>query len=259
MPSQNPESIPYQRQGAAASSMVFIALRDEQGLVIGGVAIIRDITASHEAQEAFRASEERYRAFISNSSEGIWRCELDRAVPIDLPEDDQIELFYRHSFLAECNDAMARMYGFDRAEEITNARLGDLLVRDDPKNIEYLRAFIASGYHLTDAESVEMDREGHLRFFSNNLVGIIDNGLVLRAWGTQRDITKRKRIEEELKATEHRFFMFMEHLPGLAWIKDLEGRYVYVNEAAAKPFVRRVKNSAERPTTRFSRRRLLHV
>src|SRR3712207_1657882 len=30
--------------------------------------------------------------------------------------------------------------------------------------------------------------------------------------------------------------MFMEHLPGLAWIKDLEGRYVYVNEAAARAF-----------------------
>ncbi len=211
-------------------------LRDEEGLVIGGVAIIRDITASHEAQEAFRTSEERYRAFISNSSEGIWRCELERPVPSHLSDVDQIELFYRYGYLAECNDAMARMYGYNRAEEITNARLGDILVQDDPKNIEYLRAFIASGYHLTDAESIELDREGHQRVFSNNLVGVIENGMVLRAWGTQRDITKRKRMEEELKATEHRFSMFMENLPGLAWIKDLEGHYVYVNEAAAKAF-----------------------
>jgi PAS domain S-box-containing protein len=211
-------------------------LWDEHGEVIGGVGVIRNITVNHRAEEALRSSEERYRAFISNSSEGIWRCELEQPVPTDLPADEQIELFYQHGFLAECNDAMARMYGFDRAEEITNAQLSDLLVRDDPKNVEYLRAFIASGYHLTDAESVEVNREGHQRFFLNNLVGVIENGLTLRAWGTQRDITKRKRIEEELKATEHRFFMFMEHLPGLAWIKDLEGRYVYVNEAAAKAF-----------------------
>ncbi len=29
---------------------------------------------------------------------------------------------------------------------------------------------------------------------------------------------------------------FMQHLPGLAWIKDLEGRYLYANEAALKAF-----------------------
>jgi PAS domain S-box-containing protein len=211
-------------------------LRDASGEVIGGVAVIRDITARYETQEALRESEERYRAFIANSSEGIWRFELERPVLIDLNEDEQIELFYQHGYLAECNDAMAQMYGYDRAAEITGARLSDLLVRDDPNNIEYLHGFIASGYRLTDAESVEVDREGRQRFFSNNLVGVIENGLVLRAWGTQRDVTERKRIEEELKATEHRFFMFMENLPGLAWIKDIEGRYVYVNEAAARAF-----------------------
>jgi PAS domain S-box-containing protein len=36
--------------------------------------------------------------------------------------------------------------------------------------------------------------------------------------------------------SEQRFARFMENLPGLAWIKDLEGRYVYANEAAAKAF-----------------------
>jgi PAS domain S-box-containing protein len=51
-----------------------------------------------------------------------------------------------------------------------------------------------------------------------------------------KEITERRRAEEELKATEHRFTMFMENLPGLAWIKDLGGRYVYANDAAAKAF-----------------------
>jgi PAS domain S-box-containing protein len=81
-----------------------------------------------------------------------------------------------------------------------------------------------------------VDREGRQRVFSNNLIGVIKDGFALRAWGTQRDVTERKRMEEELRATEHRFFMFMENLPGLAWIKDAEGRYVYVNEAAAQAF-----------------------
>src|SRR5919107_5091332 len=86
-----------------------------------------------EIQRALRESEERYRAFIANSSEGIWRFEFERPVPTDLPEDEQVERFYRHGYLAECNDAAARMYGFERAEEMLGARLGDMLVRDDPE------------------------------------------------------------------------------------------------------------------------------
>jgi PAS domain S-box-containing protein len=158
----------------------------------------RDITTARvEVEDALRASEERYRAFIANSSEGIWRFELDEHVPTDLDADEQIERFYKDGHLAECNDAMARMYGYEHAEEIVGARLGDLLIRTDPANLEYLRAFIASGYRLTDVESVERDREGNIKYFSNNLVGVVDNGSVVRGWGTQRDVTDQKRAEQE--------------------------------------------------------------
>ncbi|HKG13019.1 MAG TPA: PAS domain S-box protein, partial [Pyrinomonadaceae bacterium] len=143
-------------------------------------------------------------AFISNSSEGIWRFELDEPAPTDLDADAQIELFYRHGHLAECNDAMARMYGYERAEEIVGARLGDLLVRTDPENVEYLRAFVASGYRLTDVESVERDREGSLKLFSNNLVGVVEGGRVLRGWGTQRDVTDRRLAENAMRVSEER-------------------------------------------------------
>jgi PAS domain S-box-containing protein len=37
-------------------------------------------------------------------------------------------------------------------------------------------------------------------------------------------------------ASEERFASFAQHLPGLAWIKDLDGRYTYVNDAAASAF-----------------------
>jgi PAS domain S-box-containing protein len=50
------------------------------------------------------------------------------------------------------------------------------------------------------------------------------------------DITERRHMEEALRDSEQRFARFMNHLPGLAWIKDLEGRYVYANEAAVKVF-----------------------
>lgn len=47
---------------------------------------------------------------------------------------------------------------------------------------------------------------------------------------------ERKLAEEALRQSEQRFAGFMQHLPGLAWIKDVEGRYVYANEAASITF-----------------------
>lgn len=149
-------------------------------------------------------AEERYRAFIENSTEGIWLVELDVPVSVHLPEDDQIEAFYSWGYLAEANNAFARMYGFPLADELLGARLGDLLVRADPANEEYLRAFVRSGYRLSDAESVERDREGNIRYFANTLSGVVENGHIVRAWGTQRDITHLKAVQAEVEHLNER-------------------------------------------------------
>ena len=53
-----------------------------------------------------------------------------------------------------------------------------------------------------------------------------------RAYETDR------RQAAALEESEHRFSRFMNHLPGLAWIKDPAGRYRFVNEAAARAFGR---------------------
>ena len=154
--------------------------------------------------DALRHSDERYRSFIRQSSEGIWRCELDEPVSIALSEDEQVAAFYRTAYFAECNEAMARMYGFDSPQELAGLRLGALLPPDDPANQEYLRAFIRSEYRLTDAESHELDRDGRPKYFLNNLIGVIEGGSLIRAWGTQRDVTDRRAAEEEMRASERR-------------------------------------------------------
>lgn len=139
--------------------------------------------------EATVTSEERYKSFIAHCSEGIWRIELEKPIPINTPIKKQLDYFYKYSYLAECNDAMARMYGLKYAKEIIGARLGDLLIRSEKKNTDYLTDFINSGYKLQNRESYEMDKLGNKRIFLNNLVGIVKNGNLIRAWGTQRDIT----------------------------------------------------------------------
>jgi PAS domain S-box-containing protein len=46
----------------------------------------------------------------------------------------------------------------------------------------------------------------------------------------RKEIAERRRAEDALRKSEKLFTAFMDHLPGYAWIKDVEGRYVYINE-----------------------------
>ena len=177
-------------------------VRGRQREPIGFIGVAKDITLRKQTEQALRASEERYRAFIEQTAEGVWRFELEVPMPPSLSEDDQIEHFYAHGVLGECNDAMARMYGLEHASDLTGARLGDLVPRTDPHNLDFLRSFIREGYRLIEAESHERDVEGHERYFLNNFIGIFEGGLLLRAWGSQRDITERRRVEQQLRQVD---------------------------------------------------------
>jgi PAS domain S-box-containing protein len=197
-------------------------VRDAQGKVIGVSALVTDITARKDAERARENSEERYRAFVQNSSEAIWRFELEVPFAIARSEDEMIEHAYQHGYLAEGNDALAQMYGFERAEEIVGARLGELLVQSEPENIEYLKAFCRSGFRLTQADSLEFDRNGRAKYFVNNLIGVVENGMLWRAWGTQQDVTERRQAEAELRESELRFRQLAENIDEAFYIWDLQ-------------------------------------
>jgi PAS domain S-box-containing protein len=207
-----------------------VALKDEAGRAVGMRGVTMDITERKEAGEALRRSEERYRAFIEQSSEPIWRCEMGAPIPVNLPAEEQIELIYASGYLAECNDVMARMYGYSTASELIGTRLEDLLPRT-PANLEYLRDAVRSGYRLLERESQELDREGRTKYFLNNLVGIVEGGALRRVWGMQRDITERKRVEEELRRWEQ---IFQHAGWGVAMAEPESGTLQIVNPAFAR-------------------------
>jgi signal transduction histidine kinase/PAS domain-containing protein len=181
-------------------------------------------------------NEERYRAFIAHSSEGIWCFETREPVPIDLPVDEQIERYLADAYLCECNEAFAQMYGYARPEEMMGTPLTDMLVRDDPKNIEHLRAFIESGYRLTDAESTDLDRDGNEKSFLNNLTGIIVDGRLVRAWGTQRDVTAQRDLETERHALLNRAEFLSDASAALGSSLDYDTTLHAVADAAVPRF-----------------------
>jgi PAS domain S-box-containing protein len=50
----------------------------------------------------------------------------------------------------------------------------------------------------------------------------------------EQEIEERKRSERALAEMQERFRAFMDHSPARAWIKDHEGRYVFMNRTAEK-------------------------
>jgi PAS domain S-box-containing protein len=153
-------------------------------------------------EDALRRQEERYRTFIAQSSEGVSRLEFKPPVPVTLAEDAQVDAMYASATVAECNDAMARMYGFTEARELVGARLADLHDQGDPANREQMRSFIRAGYRLADSETRERDRAGRRRVFLNNVVGFIEDGHLVRTWGTQRDVSDQRRLEEHFRQSQ---------------------------------------------------------
>ncbi len=102
---------------------------------------------------------------------------------------------FRDGRLTECNDAMARMYGLTRAEELVGKKVSDLLIESEEGNWKYLRAFASNGYRLQGVESIELAVDGSKRRFVNGLVGVVRNGMLISAFGTQSDVTARAQLE----------------------------------------------------------------
>ncbi len=165
--------------------------RDRTGGVCGMVGSMLDISELKRTEQDLLQSEDRYRAFIAMSTEGIWRGDVSPPVPVHAPIDDQVAAFVENLRIAECNDALAAIYGYSSAAEIVGRRTREFY--DIEQVHEVLERFVDSGYSLHDYETRQYDRYGREIWLSSTLVGVVEDGTVSRLWGTRRDITEKKR------------------------------------------------------------------
>lgn len=156
-----------------------------------------DITDRKQAELALKESEDRYRSFISQVSEGVYRFESDQPMDITLPLEEQIDFIYDHFFVAECNEAILDIYKLSNENEMIGKRHLDFHGgRNNEINRELVRSFILNRYSVQNGITEEHDSNGKLLYLSNNSVGIIENNHLIRTWGTETDITEKIRSEQ---------------------------------------------------------------
>lgn len=176
-------------------------------------------------------AEEKYHTFIQKSSEGIWAYDLEPPLPMDLPVEDQFELLYERAYISEANDILARMLGYEKGEEVLGMRLNDFQPRTNPENVSYVKNVVRKKFTVTDFESTAYGLAGEKRILLSNILGVIENGKLLRIWGTTRDITELKRNEKKLQQSEERSRHLMEQSPLAMEILNPDGKIIKINKA----------------------------
>ncbi len=221
---------PFKRNDGSIILMRFSAkIVPEKGWVEG---VSEDITEEKAIEKVLQESKDRYKNFISQISDGVYRLELDEPMPITLPVEEQIDYLYRHMFIAECNPSFIEMYGAKEPKDVLGKTMMDFHGgSDNARNRQSMREFIASGYQTRNVVTEEIDTRGSKKYFSNNSIGIIENGFMLRMWGTQTDISVQRQTEESLQESEKRFRTLYENLPLGLYRTTPDGRIQLANPA----------------------------
>lgn len=160
---------------------------------------VNDVSERKKAERELAGIELRYRMFVEQSTEGIWRYELRKPMPVTYSLDELVAHFYAHCYLAECNDAMAQMYGLQRKEELIGKNAAFFLPQTDPASRAFFETFHRNRFTAKNTLSYESDVRGNVKIFLNNYSGYVEQGCLLRVWGSQSDITQQKADEESIE------------------------------------------------------------
>ena len=190
----------------------YTPLRNEVNEIVGVIGVATDITESRKAQQALQENEERYRELFENANDVIYTHDLT-------------------GNFTSLNRTAELVTGYTR-EEAMQMNVSDVIA---PEYLEIARqrtAEKADGRAPTvyELEIISKDKRRVRLEVSTRLV--LRDGKPVAVQGIARDLTERKRSEEALRTSQAVFNSFMDNSPAVAFMKDHEGRYVYVN----KPF-----------------------
>lgn len=192
-----------------------VPLRDQTGAITSVIGVLRDVTALKDAEDALRASEERYRTVYENAPIGIFHTTPGGK-------------------LIDANLYFAEMMGYatsrDLMEAINAGSIANLYrnpARRDPIAAEALASRERRPY-----EGEYVRRDGNVGYARMVLRSYLPHGQgapVIE--GFVEDLTAQKAVERDLARERTLLTTLMETIPDRIYFKDRDGRYILVNRA----------------------------
>ncbi|WP_176637699.1 response regulator [Desulfolutivibrio sulfoxidireducens] len=169
-----------------------------------------------EHTRLLRQAEAKYRGLFENAQEGIFRVTLEGR------------------FL-DANPALARMLGYDSAEELM-AKVTDIgrEIYAEPGSRERVLAMLLEKGSVSDFEIRSRRRDGSLGWGSVNSRLVRDeSGAVVACEGFATDISERREIAQALRRQHEQLQGILDHSPSFIVLKDRQGRILLAN----KPYI----------------------
>jgi PAS domain S-box-containing protein len=199
------ETIHRRKDGTTLPVEVSSLLVEDEGRK-QGLAIVRDISERKRAEEALRATEERFRLIAENTSDIISLIDLKSGT----------YLYVSPSIL--------HALGW-RPEDVVGRPFGGLSQGGVRQKLEQQIAAFNAG----DADArmrrheVEVQHKNGGRMHVEMLATILPDadGRAATVLGVSRDVTERKRAEAELRASETRYRLLAENTSDVIWLYNL--------------------------------------
>ncbi|HXF93673.1 MAG TPA: PAS domain S-box protein, partial [Nitrospiraceae bacterium] len=205
------------RTGSAEGFWLSVSTRSLQrtdGTARGSVVVFHDITRHKLVEAALRDSEHRLRSLLESAKDVIFTVSTNGAI-------------------ASLNPAFERWTGWSCTEWIGEP-FGSLLYPDDCSCARDLLATpLAEGQALTAVLRVRTKAGGHV-IGELTLVPHVAGGRVVGHVGIIRDITERKRAEEDRQKLAKDKLLLLESTGEGIYGIDLQGRCTFINKAGAK-------------------------
>jgi two-component system, cell cycle sensor histidine kinase and response regulator CckA len=171
----------------------------------------RNRSREHEILEALRASEERYRRLMEDSTDAIWTTD-------------------ENGLIGDVNEAAITLLGYSR-EELTKMKTRDIVVPSEIEDHLATRTKLALGQSIRTERSI-VSRDGTIVHLEINAKRICD-GCIL---SVGRDISERRQTEEALRESELTLQAVIRATPLAIETVDTDGRVIMWNPAAEAMF-----------------------
>src|SRR5271166_1416455 len=183
------------------------AVRDAQGRSIRFLVTSIDITDLKRAEEALRASEQRFRTFVDHATDAFF-LQDDQLVVMDVNRQACQSLGYTR-------DELVGMTPLDFDPDVTPALMEEMRRRDDAGE----ELAFESRHRRKDGTVFPVEVRGRPFWEGGRRLTV----------ALARDITEHKRAEEALRESERRFRILAEALPHMVWTAEPDGATDYYN------------------------------